>query len=79
MILDEDDHQDEEVLFVDYPNTITVNNSAVIGKMQAITVLSANPLRDIKIKSQRRNDEAMFSLPFASDDRDFQTIQQMAT
>ena len=47
--------------------------------MQALTTLSANPSRDVKIKAQRRIDEAMCSLPYASDGRDFQTIQMMAS
>ena len=54
-------------------------SAVVLGKMQALAMLSANLSRDIKIKSQRRIDEAMCSLPFAADDRDFQTIQQMAS
>ena len=71
----------DHFLLEDHPatTTIIVNNSTVLGNMQALTKLSANPSRDVKIKAQRRIDEAMCSLPYASDDRDFRTIQEMAS
>lgn len=86
------DHQ-EVILFVDdeqtsadsiahqtsSPNSNVSDGALVLANFQSLSVLSTNPSKDCKIKAQRKVDEALFSLPHISDDRDFQTVETMAS
>ena len=57
-------------------STTHVSSTVVLAKM---LTLANGPKGDHKGKAQQRQDEAMYSLPYASDDRDFETIERMAS
>lgn len=58
-------------------STTHVSSTVVLAKM--LTLVANGPKGDHKGKAQQRQDEAMYSLPYASDDRDFETIERMAS